>query len=69
MGLREGDEKAQRREREVWRRQGCRALHSRWTGGYPKHVHKVLRRYLGIANTPGAQRFPFNNTENFAFFG
>ena len=36
---------------------------------YPKHVHKALRRYLGIAHTPGAQRFPFNNTEDFAFFG
>ena len=36
---------------------------------YPKHMHKALRRYLGIANTPGAQRFPFNNTEDFAFFG
>ena len=36
---------------------------------YPKHVHKALRRYLGIENTPGAQRFPFNNTEDFAFFG
>ena len=36
---------------------------------YPKHVHKALRRYLGIASTPGAQRFPFNNTEDFAFFG
>ena len=36
---------------------------------YPKHVHEALRRYLGIANTPGAQRFPFNNTEDFAFFG
>ena len=36
---------------------------------YPKHVHKALRRYLGIANTPGARRFPFNNTEDFAFFG
>ena len=35
---------------------------------YPKHIHKALRRYLGIANTPGAQRFPFNNTEDFAFF-
>ena len=35
---------------------------------YPKHMHKALRRYLGIANTPGAQRFPFNNTEDFAFF-
>ena len=36
---------------------------------YPKHVHKALRRYLGIENTPGAQRFPFNNTEDFALFG
>ena len=36
---------------------------------YPKHVHKALRRYLDIANTPGVQRFPFNNTEDFAFFG
>ena len=36
---------------------------------YPKHVHKALRHYLGIENTPGAQRFPFNNTEDFAFFG
>ncbi len=36
---------------------------------YPKHVHTALRRYLGIENTPGAQRFPFNNTEDFAFFG
>ena len=36
---------------------------------YPKHVHKALRRYLGIENTPGAQRFPFNNTEDCAFFG
>ena len=36
---------------------------------YPKHVHKALRRYLGVAHTPGAQRFPFNNTEDFAFFG
>ena len=36
---------------------------------YPKHVHKALRRYLGIEQTPGARRFPFNNTEDFAFFG
>ena len=35
---------------------------------YPKHVHKALRRYLGVENTPGAQRFPFNSTEDFAFF-
>ena len=36
---------------------------------HPKHVHKALRRYLGIENSPGAQRFPFHNTEDFAFFG
>ena len=36
---------------------------------YPKHVHKALRCYLGIEHTPGAQRFPFNSTEDFAFFG
>ena len=36
---------------------------------YPKHVHKALRRYLGIERSPGARRFPFNNTEDFAFFG
>ena len=36
---------------------------------YPKHVHKALRRYLGIENSVGAQRFPFNNTDDFAFFG
>ena len=35
---------------------------------YPKHVHKALRRYLGIEHTAGAQRFPFNNTKDFAFF-
>jgi len=36
---------------------------------YPKHVHKALRRYLGVEDSAGAQRFPFNNTEDFAFFG
>ena len=36
---------------------------------YPKHVHKALRRYLGIEHSPATQRFPFNNTEDFAFFG
>ena len=35
----------------------------------PKHVHKALRRCLGIEGTPVALRFPFNNTEDFAFFG
>ena len=36
---------------------------------HPKHIHKALRRYLGIENSPGAQRFPFHNTEDVAFFG
>ena len=35
---------------------------------YPKHVHKALRRYLGIEHSAGARRFPFNNTEAFDFF-
>ena len=35
---------------------------------YPKHVHKALRRYLDIEATEGTKRFPFNNTEDFAFF-
>ena len=35
---------------------------------YPKHVHKALRRYFGIEDSPGALRFPFSNTEDFAFF-
>ena len=36
---------------------------------YPKHIHKALRQYLGIENSLSAQRFPFHNTEDFAFFG
>ncbi len=35
---------------------------------HPKHIHKALRRYFGIENSMGAQRFPFHNTEDFAFF-
>lgn len=35
---------------------------------YPKHVHKALRRYLGIERSAGAVRFPLD-TEDFAFFG
>ena len=35
---------------------------------YPKHVHKALRSYLGVGQTAGALRFPFNNTEDFPFF-
>ena len=36
---------------------------------HPKHVHKALRRYLGIGESAGAARFPFDGTEDFAFFG
>jgi len=36
---------------------------------YSKHVQKALRRYLGLANTPYDKFFPFNNTEDFRFFG
>ena len=35
---------------------------------YPKHVHKALRRYLGVQYSTGALRFPFNNTEDVPFF-
>lgn len=35
---------------------------------YPKHVHKALRRYLGIEDSAGSVRYPFNNVEDFAFF-
>ncbi len=35
---------------------------------YPKHVHKALRRHLGIENTSVDANFPFNNTEDFNFF-
>ena len=35
---------------------------------HPKHIHKALRRYFGIENSLGAQRFPFHNTEDFALF-
>ena len=35
---------------------------------YPKHVHKALRRYLGVEYSAGALRFPLN-AEDFAFFG
>ena len=35
---------------------------------YPKHVHKALRRYLGMENTAVDAAFQFNNTEDFDFF-
>ena len=36
---------------------------------YPKHVHKALRRYLGLENTAVEQQFKFLSTEDFDFFG
>ena len=36
---------------------------------HPRHVHKALRRYLGVEHSAAAQRFPFHHTEDFAFFG
>ena len=35
---------------------------------YPKHVHKALRRHLGLENTAVDEAFQFTNTEDFAFF-
>ena len=35
---------------------------------HPKHIHKALRRYLGIENTPESLQFPFNNTEDLPLF-
>ncbi len=35
---------------------------------YPKHVHKALRRHLGIENTSVDANFMFTNTEDFDFF-
>ena len=36
---------------------------------YPKHVHKALRRHLGLENTLVDQDFKFLATEDFDFFG
>ena len=35
---------------------------------HPKHIHKALRKYLGVANTANSQRFPFNNTAELPLF-
>ena len=35
---------------------------------HPKHIHKALRRYLGIENTPESKRFPFHNTDDLPLF-
>ena len=36
---------------------------------HPKHVHKALRKYLGIETFADELGFPFRNTEDLAFFG
>ena len=36
---------------------------------YPKHIHKALRRYLGLEDTAVDAAFKFTNTEDFDFFG
>lgn len=36
---------------------------------HPRHVHKALRRYLGIENSDGSVQFPFVATEDLALFG
>ncbi|MES2624203.1 MAG: DUF1501 domain-containing protein [Pseudomonadota bacterium] len=35
----------------------------------PAHVHKALRRYLGLEASAITQRFTLSNTEDFRFFG
>ena len=36
---------------------------------HPRHIHKALRRYLGIENSAGSQQFPFSGTEDLRLFG
>lgn len=36
---------------------------------HPKHIHKALRRYLGVGSTVESQTFPFHNTADLALFG
>ena len=35
---------------------------------YPRHIHKALRKYLGIGNSEASALFPFNNTEDLPLF-
>ena len=35
---------------------------------HPKHIHKALRKYLGVADTENSRRFPFNNTGDLPLF-
>ena len=34
----------------------------------PRHVHKALRRYLGIETSPGSLEYPFGGTEDLPLF-
>ena len=36
---------------------------------HPRHIHKALRRYLGVEHSDGSRKFPFDNTEDLALFG
>ena len=36
---------------------------------HPKHIHKALRRYLGLQNSAESRQFPFHNTEDLPLFG
>ena len=35
---------------------------------YPRHIHKALRKYLGVENTEASRLFPFNDTEDLPLF-
>ena len=35
---------------------------------YPRHIHKALRKYIGIENSEASLKFPFNNTEDLPLF-
>ena len=35
---------------------------------HPKHIHKALRRYLGVEDAPDSLQFPFHNTEDLPLF-
>ena len=35
---------------------------------HPRHVHKALRRYLGVGNSDGSRQFPFRDTEDLRIF-
>ena len=36
---------------------------------HPKHIHKALRKYLGIEGLEESRKFPFGNTEDLPLFG